>query len=124
MIARDTLAILGGTQPDNKTGYALKDSTGRYVGAGGVTVGTLYTGKQLMDEFENDFYDFYGYEPNVAYKWVHITPPPRAFEPHRHLNGRIITRENYLTVLARPEGGIYYPSDHLFCRCFLVPVLR
>ncbi|MDZ7743001.1 MAG: hypothetical protein U5Q03_15015 [Bacteroidota bacterium] len=52
---------------------------------------------------------------SLTWEWAYIRTPQNPYEPHQNLNG--------VTVLSAddPRLGGYYPGDHRFCTCGLVP---
>ncbi len=103
----------------------MQDSQGNYLTDGATALGLLFVGGKALKKFSNEYESEFGEPPRVKYRWIHITPINRAFEPHLHLQGKIVTRDNYQQLLLNVKDEwlplFYFPGDHFHCRCILLP---
>jgi hypothetical protein len=127
IFAREAMALLGGTPTDYGTNSPIKDFQGNYLTDGGRSSGMLYVGEKAIKKFSDEYELEFGEAPRMKYRWIHITPINRAFEPHLHLQGKIVTRDNEQNLLLNVKDSwlplFYYPGDHKNCRCLLLPFI-
>ena len=119
-VARDTLSIAGGVQPNGTTGELARTASGHALDfrgeateapsglAGGpINLRVLESAVGPLDAVR------------IAWRWNHSARP---FDPHQNLNGIVYTEEQAkLRLKADPEKfpyvAEYFPGDHVGCRC-------
>lgn len=123
------LAVLSGALSDPTTGQVDHTWLGQYLVGGNLSVGTIYTGYKSLSKFSDEFFELTGLTPEIVYEWRHLRNFGVFFPPHVALDGKIITKENWQTVLLNVStpwtGSAYHhPQEQVGCLCLLAPVLR
>lgn len=99
-----------------------RNITGAYIVDGTPSIGTLYTGnKTLQNLIDNTDFE-------IVYEWQHLRTFGKIFDPHARLDGKIITNQNWQTILANTTtpwllAPYFYPQDHKGCICRLKAIL-